>query len=59
MPRWLPPFLGGSLAILLIWLAVGLQRLRAHRQDWARRLAHEIRRWDGRLPDDLNRGAHP
>jgi hypothetical protein len=55
MPPWLPPFLAGSLAILLLWLALGAQRLLARRRHWARQLERELRRWDGRLGEDLDR----
>lgn len=55
MPRWVPPFLGGSLAIVALWLALGVQRLLEHRGSWAARLARELRGWDGRLPEDLDR----
>lgn len=55
MPAWLPPFLGGAGAILLLWVALGLQRLRARRPHWARRLRRELRRWDGRLGEELTR----
>ena len=57
MPRWLPPFLGGSLAIVSLWLALGVQRALAYRRSWATRLARELRQWDGVLPDDLVRRA--
>jgi hypothetical protein len=53
MPRWLPPFLGGSLTIVVLWLALGVQRLLEHRRSWGARLVRELRAWDGRLPDDL------
>jgi hypothetical protein len=55
MPRFLPPLLAGSGAILLLWLALGLQRLLAHRRHWARQLERELRRWDGNLSDELIR----
>ena len=53
MPRWLPPFLGGSLAIAGLWIALGVQRFLAYRRSWAARLRRELRHWDGRLPADL------
>ena len=53
MPRYLLPLLAGSGAILLLWLALGLQRLLAYRRHWARRLERELRCWDGYLRDDL------
>jgi hypothetical protein len=55
VPNWLPPFLGGSLAIVLLWLGLGVQRLLEHRRHWARRLERELRRWDGRLGEELER----
>jgi len=55
MPRWLPPFLGGSLAIASLWLALGIQRALTYRRSWAGRFARELRNWDGRLPTDLIR----
>jgi len=57
VPHWLPPLLGGSLAIAGLWVALGIQRALAYRRSWAARLARELRRWDGRLPDDLSRTA--
>jgi len=54
VPPWLPPFLGGSLAIVGLWLALGVQRLLAWRRGWAHRFSLELRRWDGRLPEDLS-----
>jgi len=55
MPRWLPPFLGGSLAIAGLWIALGAQRLLAGRRSWAGRLTRELRRWDGYVRDELSR----
>jgi cobalamin biosynthesis protein CobD/CbiB len=56
MPPWVPPFLAGSVAIVLLWVALALQRLLEHRRHWARRLERDLRRWDGRLGDELDRG---
>jgi len=57
MPRWLPPFLGGSGAIVVLWVARGVQRLLERRRSWASRLARDLHRWDGRLPEDLDSRA--
>jgi hypothetical protein len=46
---------GGSGAILFLWLALGMQRLLAYRRHWARRFARELHRWDGLLGEDLTR----
>ena len=48
---WLPPFLAASTTILLLWIALGVQRFLERRPLWALRLALRLRRWDGRLPD--------
>ena len=55
VPDWLPPFLVASLAILLLNLALFGQRRRERRSRWDRRLLRELRAWDGRVPDALNR----
>jgi hypothetical protein len=55
MPPWLPPFLGASIATLLLWVALGIQRLRGRRPQWASTFARELRRWDGRLPSRLDK----
>jgi len=57
MPRWLPPFLGASITVVLLWVALGVQRLRARRPRWASRLVRELRRWDGRLPSRFDKGS--
>jgi hypothetical protein len=55
VPDWLPPFLAATLAILLLNLALFEQRRRARRRSWNDRLLRELRAWDGRLPDGLER----
>ena len=57
MPRWLPPLLGASIAIVLLWVALGIQRLRARRPRWAGSLVRELRHWDGRLPSHFDKGS--
>jgi hypothetical protein len=54
MPPWLPPFLGASITILLLWVALGIQRFRARRPQWASNFVRELRRWDGRLPSNFD-----
>jgi hypothetical protein len=53
MPAWAPPLLAAGSAILLLNLALVAQRLRQRYGGWAIRLALELRRWDGRLPHEL------
>jgi hypothetical protein len=55
VPDWLPPFLAGMLAILVLNLALFEQRRRARRRSWDGRLLRELRVWDGRLPEEFNR----
>lgn len=51
MPEWLLPLAAPSLAVLILNLALLVQRTRAQSQDWAARCLSELERWDGRLPD--------
>jgi hypothetical protein len=51
MAPWLPPFLAASSTILLLWIALGIQRFLTSHPPWAIRLARQLRRWDGRLSD--------
>jgi uncharacterized membrane protein YhaH (DUF805 family) len=51
MPDWLPPLATASLAVLVLNVALAVQRARERSQDWAARLLSELQRWDGRLPD--------
>jgi hypothetical protein len=51
MPEWLPPLAGASFAVLVLNLALLVQRAREQSQDWAARFLSELQRWDGRLPD--------
>jgi hypothetical protein len=55
VPDWLPPFLAAVLIILLLNLALVEQGRRAGRRRWDTRLLRELRAWDGRLPDELDR----
>jgi hypothetical protein len=55
MPDWLPPFLAAALAVALLNLAWLEQRRRARRLNWDERMLRELRAWDGRLPDELDR----
>jgi hypothetical protein len=53
MPSWLPPFAAASFAVLVLNIALFVQR-RRHAHRWPTRLLRDLRRWDGRLPDDLD-----
>ncbi len=54
MPAWAPPLIGAGSAIILLNLALAVQRLRERYGGWAIRLALELRRWDGRLPEHMD-----
>jgi hypothetical protein len=49
VPDWFAPLAAASLAGLLLNVALWVQRAR----DWPARFKRELRRWDGRLPDEL------
>jgi hypothetical protein len=55
MPAWFAPLAAATLAIVLLNVAWLAQRARGKAEDWQSRFLRELRRWDGRLPDDLRR----
>jgi hypothetical protein len=55
MPSWLPPLAGASFAVLVLNIALLVQRARRCAQPWPKQFLRDLRRWDGRLPDDLDR----
>src|SRR5262249_46656963 len=59
MPDWLPPLATASFAVLVLNLALLVQRARERSQDWAARFLSELQRWDGRLPDGPDHSSSP
>jgi hypothetical protein len=55
VPDWFPPLIAATLVIAVLNLALFEQRRRARRGSWNERFLRELRVWDGRLPDELNR----
>lgn len=55
MPAWVAPLAAALLAVLLLNLVWLVQRSRRRTDDWSRRFLHELRRWDGRVPEELER----
>jgi uncharacterized membrane protein YhaH (DUF805 family) len=53
MPHWLPPFAAATFAVLLLNIALMVQRARDQSKSWPARFLRDLRHWDGRLPDDL------
>ncbi|MGZ4365812.1 MAG: hypothetical protein ACXVFD_09520 [Gaiellaceae bacterium] len=58
MPDWLPPLAAAPFAVLLLNIALMVQRLREHSKSWPARFLRDLRHWDGRLPDDLDQHVH-
>jgi hypothetical protein len=58
LPAWLPPLAAASFAVLLLNIALLLQRARARAEDWTELFLRDLRRWDGRLPDNFDGHAH-
>lgn len=58
MPDWLPPLAAAAFAVLLLNIALMVQRLREQSKSWPARFLRDLRHWDGRLPDDLDQHAH-
>jgi uncharacterized membrane protein YhaH (DUF805 family) len=54
MPHWLPPFAAATFAVLLLNIALTVQRARDQSKSWLARFLRDLRHWDGRLPDDLD-----
>ena len=55
MPDWLLPLTAASGAVVFLNAAWMLQRMRERSRGWPARFRQELRRWDGRLPDELDR----
>ena len=55
VPDWLPPFLAAAACVVLLNVALWEQGRRARRRDWEHRLLRELRAWDGRIPEELDR----
>jgi hypothetical protein len=58
MPHWLPPLGAASFTVLILNIALLAQRVRERSKSWPARFVRELRHWDGRLPDDLERHNH-
>lgn len=59
MPAWLPPLVAVSFTVLLINIGLVVQRARGGAEDWPGRFLRDLHRWDGRLPDELDRRGRP
>jgi hypothetical protein len=59
MADWLPPLAAASLTVLLLNIALFVQRARKRAEGWPARFLRELRKWDGRLPTALDRTAGP
>jgi hypothetical protein len=57
MSEWFPPLAVASLIVLLLNVALLVQRARRKTEDWSTRFLRDLHRWDGRLPDQLDRSA--
>ncbi len=52
MPEWALPFAMASLTVLLLNVALLVRRARERSRDWPEQFLRDLRRWDGRLPDN-------
>lgn len=55
MPEWLPPFAVALFVVLLLNVALLVQRARERAQDWPAQWLRDLRRWDGYVPGELER----
>jgi uncharacterized membrane protein YhaH (DUF805 family) len=51
MPQWLAPLAAAVLAVLLLNIALIVQRVRERSKSWPAQFLRDLRDWDGRLPD--------
>ena len=58
MPDWLPPLAAAASAVLLLNIALMVQRLREQSKSWPARFLRDLCHWDGRPPDDLDQHVH-
>ena len=57
MPQWLLP-LAAAFAVLLLNIALMVQRVRERSKSWPAQFLRDLRDWDGRLPDDHDKHVH-
>ena len=53
VPDWLPPLAVASFVVLLLNVALLVQRARERAQDWPAQLLRDLRHWDGYVPGEL------
>jgi uncharacterized membrane protein YhaH (DUF805 family) len=58
MPHWLPPLAAAAFAVLLLNIALMVQRVRERSKSWPAQFLRDLRDWDGRLPDDHDKHFH-
>jgi uncharacterized membrane protein YhaH (DUF805 family) len=58
MPQWLAPLAAAVLAVLLLNIALIVQRVRERSKSWPAQFLRDLRDWDGRLPDDHDNHVH-
>jgi len=58
MPQWLLPLGAAAFAVLLLNIALMVQRVRERSKSWPAQFLRDLRDWDGRLPDDHDKPVH-
>jgi hypothetical protein len=58
MPHWLPPFAAAAFVVLLLNIALLVQRVRERSKSWPAQFLRDLRHWDGRLADDHDKHVH-
>ena len=53
MPVWFAPLAAASLTVLLLNVALWVQRAGERSSEWPTRFRWELNRWDGRLPEEF------
>ena len=52
MPQWLPPLAAAAFAVLLLNIALIVQRVRERSKSWPAQFLRDLWDWDGRLPHE-------
>ena len=58
MPHWLPPLAAAAFAVLLLNIALMVQRVRERSKSWPAQFLRDLRDWDERLPDGHDKHFH-
>jgi uncharacterized membrane protein YhaH (DUF805 family) len=59
MPHWVPPLAAAAFAVLLLNIALMVQRVRERSKSWPAQFLRDLRDWDGRLATTTTNASIP